>query len=150
MTVLRFRVRGMDCAEEVGVLRQALRSMVGDGGDIAFDVLNGRMIITPGRGASDQAAVIAAVRATGMTAEPWAEAAADGVDGEGTQQRGRTLLTAVSGVALGLGFGYHAWRAGGVMGALGSEGMGLSEGVPTVAALLYTVSIVAGAWYVLP
>ena len=150
MTVLRFRVRGMDCAEEVGVLREALRSMVGEGGDIAFDVLNGRMIITPGSGASDQAAVIAAVRATGMTAEPWAEAAANGVGGEGTQQGGRTLLTAASGVALGLGFGYHAWRAGSVMGALGSEGMGLSEGVPTVAALLYTVSIVAGAWYVLP
>ena len=35
MSVLRFRVRGMDCAEEVGVLRQALASMVGQGGDMA-------------------------------------------------------------------------------------------------------------------
>lgn len=150
MTALRFRVRGMDCAEEVGVLRQALGSMVGQGGDMAFDVLNGRMIITPGNGAADQAAIIAAVRATGMTAEPWTDDAADGVADESSQQQGRTRLTAVSGVALGLSFGYHAWRAGSVTGALGSEGMGLAEGVPTVAALLYTVSIVAGAWYVVP
>lgn len=150
MTDLRFRVRGMDCAEEVGVLRQALASMVGQGGDLAFDVLNGRMIITPGAGAADQAAIIAAVRATGMTAEPWRDDAAAGGADEGSQQRARTWLTAVSGVALGLGFGYHAWRAGSVTGALGSEGMGLAEGVPTVAALLYTVSIVAGAWYVVP
>jgi len=104
--------------------------MVGEGGGIAFDVLNGRMIITPGGGASNQAAIIAAVRATGMTAEPWTDAAVDGGDGEGAQQRGRTLPAAASGLALALGFGYHAWRAGSVLGALGSEGMGLAEGVP--------------------
>jgi len=150
MTALRFRVRGMDCAEEVGVLREALGSLVGQGGDMAFDVLNGRMIITPGSGASDESTIIAAVRATGMTAEPWTDDAADGVADESSQQQGRTLLTATSGLALGLGFGYHAWRAGSVMGALGSEGLGISEAVPTIAAFLYTVSIVAGAWYVVP
>ncbi|MBP6702249.1 MAG: heavy metal translocating P-type ATPase [Vicinamibacteria bacterium] len=150
MTTLRFRVRGMDCAEEVGALRETLGSLVGQGGDLAFDVLNGRMIITPGSGASDQTAIIAAVRATGMTAEPWTDVTADGAPDEGSQQRGRTLLTAISGLALGLGFGYHAWRAGSVLGALGSEGMGISEGVPAVAALLYTVSIAAGIRYVVP
>ena len=65
MTALRFRVRGMDCAEEVGVLREALGALVGQGGDLAFDVLNGRMIITPGSGASDESTIIAAGRATG-------------------------------------------------------------------------------------
>jgi Cd2+/Zn2+-exporting ATPase len=94
MTALRFRVRGMDCADEVGVLREALGPLVGQGGDLAFDVLNGRMIITPGSGASDQTAIIAAVRATGMTAEPWTDVTADGAPDEGSQQRGRTLLTA--------------------------------------------------------
>ena len=150
MTTLSFRVRGMDCAEEVGVLREALHPLVGQGGDIAFDVLNGRMVITRGSGASDDSAIVAAVRATGMTAEPWADAGADRVGTEGAQQRDRTLVTAASGLALGLGFGYHAWRAGSVMGALGSEGMGRSEAVPALAALLYTVSILAGGWYVLP
>ena len=36
--------------------------LVGQGGDIAFDVLNGRMVITRGSGASGESAIIAAVR----------------------------------------------------------------------------------------
>ena len=52
-----FRVQGLDCAEEVAVLRREVGPLVGDEGNLAFDVLNGRMTIlesigcgrTPGR-----------------------------------------------------------------------------------------------------
>ena len=44
----------------------------------------------------------------------------------------------------------HAWLAGGLADALGSEGMGLNTPVPMPAIILYVAGIVAGVWYVAP
>jgi Cd2+/Zn2+-exporting ATPase len=60
------------------------------------------------------------------------------------------VLTAVSGLLSLAGFLFHTWTAGGVMAALGSEGMGQSHHVPVVAQVLYACGIVAGAWYIMP
>jgi Cd2+/Zn2+-exporting ATPase len=40
-----YRVRGLDCAEEVAVLKQAVGPLVGGADRLAFDVLNGRMTV---------------------------------------------------------------------------------------------------------
>ena len=40
-----YKVRGMDCAEEVAVLKQAVGPAVGGADRLAFDVLNGRMTV---------------------------------------------------------------------------------------------------------
>ena len=64
-----YKVRGLDCAEEVAVLRQAVGPLVGGAERLSFDVLNGRMTVT----ASDVAeeAILEAVAGTGMSAVPW-------------------------------------------------------------------------------
>ena len=41
----QFRVDGLDCAEEVLLLKQAIQDQPGVG-ELAFDVLNGRMTVT--------------------------------------------------------------------------------------------------------
>src|SRR5262245_20413761 len=44
---LTFKIRGMDCAEEVAVLKREVGSVVGGEDRLAFDILNGRMAVLP-------------------------------------------------------------------------------------------------------
>lgn len=41
-----FRIHGMDCAEEVTVLKREIGPLVGGESNLAFDILNGKMIVT--------------------------------------------------------------------------------------------------------
>lgn len=45
---IAFKVRGLDCAEEVAVLKQAVGPLVGGADRLAFDILNGRMTVADG------------------------------------------------------------------------------------------------------
>src|SRR6476619_742163 len=67
----QFKIEGMDCAEEVAILKRAVGPVVGGDDRLAFDVLNGRMIVAGAVDARLRLAVVDAVRATGMRAEPW-------------------------------------------------------------------------------
>ena len=44
---MTFKVEGLDCAEEVATLKNAIGPIVGGGDKLAFDILNGRMTLLP-------------------------------------------------------------------------------------------------------
>jgi len=142
-----FRIHGMDCAEEVAVLKQALGPLVGDEERLSFDVLRGKLTVRA-EGVAPTA-IRDAVAGTGMKAEAWndADPASGGTD---HRRRLQSLLTAASGLFTVIGFGVHAWLAGGLGHALGSEGMGMAEGVPLAARVIYLLAIVTGAWFIAP
>lgn len=71
---LRFKVRGLDCQNEVRQLKAALGPVVGED-KLSFDAKAGLMEVAPQERASAQA-IIDAVAGTGMSAEIVAEAAA--------------------------------------------------------------------------
>lgn len=142
-----FRIHGMDCAEEVAILKREIGPVAGGQGNLAFDILNGKMIVlSPG----DAATIVKAVGRTGMRAELWETDSPKANQETFWQRRGRTALTAASGSLAIVGFGLHAAIAGSVLAALGSEGMGLAEGVPLAAKILYFLAVLTGAWYVAP
>lgn len=64
-TDLLFRIHGMDCAEEVAVLKREVGPAVGGAERLSFDVLNGRMGVAADAGVSPSE-VQAAVARTGM------------------------------------------------------------------------------------
>lgn len=145
-----FRIRGMDCAEECTILRSEVGPVVGGEDKLSFDILRGRMTVA-GSAASQPDSVIKAVARTGMHAEVWT--AADNATAAGQEaavRRRRTLLTVASGVFAAVAFATHAMLAGGVVEALGSEGLGLAHDIPWVVRGLYLVSVVAGTWVILP
>jgi Cd2+/Zn2+-exporting ATPase len=147
---LRFKVRGLDCAEEIAALKREVGPVVGGEDRLSFDLLNGKMIVAPGPVAVTPEAVRRAVARTGMWAELWQEGVRP-TAGEGFgQRRGRTLLTSASGLCALAGFLVHAAVAGSIPAAIGSEGMGLARHVPVASQALYGLAILAGAWYVLP
>ena len=147
----QFRVFGMDCAEEVAILKRELAPLAGGADNLAFDILNGKMLVKVDAERLPPIKVTEAVARTGMRAEEWREIQPGASQTGLWQRRGRTIMTAVSGLATMAGFIVHAALAGGVLPALGSEGMGQAEGlVPISARVLYLLGIVTGAWYILP
>ncbi len=147
---LQFKIHGMDCAEEVAVLKREVGPVVGGEGRLGFDILNGRMTVTPASVDVSPESIRHAVARTGMRAEVWRDEPADPRAGGFWRRRGRIILTAASGLLTALGFLVHVWTAGGFRAALGGEGMGAAHLVPLAGRALYGLGILAGAWYVLP
>ncbi len=66
---VEFRIEGMDCAEEVAILKRELGPLVGGEERLAFDLLQGKLTVaTEGLAAET---VVRAVAGTGMKAERW-------------------------------------------------------------------------------
>jgi Zn2+/Cd2+-exporting ATPase len=149
-TAYVFRIDGLDCAEEVAVLKREVGPLVGGEDRLGFDILNGRMTVTPASPEVSPESIRRAVARTGMRAEDWRDEPAGPRDEGFWQRRGRTVLTAASGLFTALGFLVHVWIAGGFQTALGAEGMGAAHGIPLAARTLYGLGVLAGAWYVLP
>jgi Zn2+/Cd2+-exporting ATPase len=145
-SALHLRVHGMDCVDEVAVLRRQLGPIVGGEDKLVFDLLKGRMSIPAAAATVDT--IVRAVAKTGMRAEPWIET----TDRERATRRGtdRTRLTAASGLFTAAGFVLHAALAGRISAALGSEGVGPASGVPGTAQVAYALAIAAGFWLILP
>ncbi|MEO7793631.1 MAG: hypothetical protein ABIV06_02570, partial [Thermoanaerobaculia bacterium] len=143
-----FRIAGMDCAEEIALLRGGVGPLVGGEERLGFDLLRAKMTVAvPSTSVSD-AAILAAVKSTGLSAEVWR---AEGDDGSTERLRRRRLLaTVVSGSATLGGFLLHAALAGSFGAALGREGLGGAAPVPFFVRLIYAVGIVAGLLTVAP
>lgn len=148
--VPHFKIHGMDCAEEVAVLKREIGPVVGGEEYLAFDILNGKMIVSPGPKPLSLDTILQAVARTGMRADVWQDERDPALAEGFWQRRGRTVLTAASGLLSLAGLLLHAWTAGGVMAALGSEGIGQSHHVPLAAQVLYALGIATGAWYIVP
>ncbi|MEI7686833.1 MAG: HAD-IC family P-type ATPase, partial [Planctomycetota bacterium] len=147
---LHIKIDGMDCAEEVAVLKKELGPLVGGEDRLSFDLLNAKLTISKGSVAVSREAVLLAVARTGMKAEVWRDGPPTVDKASFLQRWGRTLLTAVSGLLTVAGFVAHAVSAGSLQEAIGSEGMGLAHNVPAAVQGLYGLGILAGAWFVLP
>ena len=146
---LRFKIHGMDCAEEVASLRREVGPVVGGEANLAFDVLNGRMTV-PNPGAElEVSSVVKAVEHAGMRAEVWKDIREEAVSVRGRLRDGRTVATVVSGLAVLGGFVAHAVSSG-----LGPA-MGIAEtvgghGVPPLAVAFYALGVGSAGWFILP
>ncbi len=132
-----FKIQGLDCAEEVTVLKREVGPVVGGEERLAFDILNARMIVNAGPDEVAPDKITVAVARTGMRAEPWR---ADEVGERGLgfwARRGRTILTVASGLASGVGAMLHV-----------AGGWTLKPGV--AAETCYLLAMLAGLWLVLP
>jgi Cd2+/Zn2+-exporting ATPase len=139
----------MDCADEVAILRKELGPLVGSPERLAFDVLRAKMIVSAAANVTSQQ-IAAAVANTGMRAELWTDVQRGAGQTSFWQRRGRTVLTAASGLLSLAAFAVHASLSGS-SSAFGSEGIGaVDTEAPPVAIALYLAGIICGAWFVAP
>ena len=95
----RFRIHGMDCAEEVTLLKRELLPLVHNEDRLGFDLLNGKLTVNASTLDVTQIDVLAAIERTGLQAELWQDVDQTR-DGQSFWQRNqRSILTAASGVS---------------------------------------------------
>ncbi len=145
---LVFRIEGLDCAEEVAVLRREVAPLVGGEEKLRFDILNGRMIVLgPGPGVGTRE-IEAAVARTGMRAEEWRPGGRRQDRGERGRRR-QIWFTALSGLGLLAGLLLHIGMAGGLAAAIAL--FARHEGaLPLPETLAYAWAILFGVRYVIP
>ncbi len=144
---LVFKIEGMDCAGEVATLKRELVPLVGGEERLAFDLVRARLTVEP-HDVTSTHEIVEAVRRTGMRATVWSESGEFEAPSGFWATYARMLTTWGSGVFAVAGFLSHVLVIGEVAGALGSEGMGVTAGVPLVAIAFYTAGIIAGVWFV--
>ncbi|MBN2309745.1 MAG: heavy metal translocating P-type ATPase [Candidatus Hydrogenedentes bacterium] len=142
MQRLTFMIRGMDCADEVAMLRREVEPLVGGADRLAFDLLSAKMIVDAGDAAVSQEAIVRAVARTGLEAVPWerrlAEASEEAAPGLWAR-RGRLAMCLASGTlfATALAAGHRAgW------GDAGTAGLAYR--------VLCVGAVVTGEWFILP
>ena len=106
-----FRVQGLDCAEEVSILKREVGPLVGGEEALAFDVLNGRMMVLADAAAVTADEIRRAVGRTGMSAAEVGSGAPESATDD-RRRRLQTAFTTLSGLCLLAGVGIHAWLAG--------------------------------------
>ena len=147
---LEFKIRGMDCAEEVDTLKRELAPLVGGENHLTFDLLSGKMGVRSGSLTPSE--IIRAVNNSGMKAELWMEPSRMNHRRENKVwfRDGRAMVTSLSGAMTLTGFAVHTILRGGLGETLGSEGLGQAHDVPLAARLAYLIAVIVGGWYVAP
>ncbi len=146
---LQFKIHGMDCAEEVGILKRELCDLAGDESNLSFDLLNGRMTLRDA-GQLSARQVIERVAMTGMSAELWTGAEQNAARSEKRAwwRDARTAMTVLSGSLIAVGFCVHLVLSGSWLAAFAPEH---ATGVmPIAVRILYLLAVITGAWFVLP
>ena len=150
MTYLNYKVYGLDCAEEVAIIKKQLRPLIPNEEDISFDLLNGKLIIKESPELPSESELMAAVNKTGLRTIPWTEHVAQSQNGKTQpfiQRNLREILCAASGTGVLIGTAFHgathSWSD-----ALGQRGE--DHTYPWLSIALYGIAIVAGLWFVFP
>ncbi len=146
---IAYKVRGLDCAEEIEILRKALQPLDGIE-DLQFDVLKSRMVVSYDPEHTAPETIVNTVKRTGMEAVPWEQHRQVESSSTFWAVHGRLIMTAVSAVFLVSGFLSHWIIHGSFIDALIS-GHGTEEHLyPLTSRLLYVGAVVFGGWYVAP
>jgi Zn2+/Cd2+-exporting ATPase len=142
MTMRKYRVHGLHCAQEVRAIQQALDGMPGVA-DLQFDVLAERLVLRATPEAAESGRIEQAIETLGMRAEPWADAV-----GKEQTDTPRMWLAGLSGGALLVALLWYIADSESVWHALvGGEHEGPLHPVPMT---LYAVAAAAGLANTLP
>src|SRR5262245_19516387 len=110
MTRLVIKIQGMDCPEEVAVLRRVVGPVVGGIDRLSCDLMNSTMTVSLPEEVANPGPIMQAVRKTGMHASLWQEEeplSANHETEKPWQRWGRPLLCLLSALCLGSGMGWQ-------------------------------------------
>lgn len=150
MDTLHFHIQGLDCPDEVAILRRQLMPLVRRDEALTFDILNAKMSVQVIDDGITVDAVRQSVAQTGMQAVSWDEFCQAGVcalQPGSWQQRSRLVLCAVSGLLLALGMILEVFQQGGLVSLFTISGK--AEGFPPPLVLAcYAGAVITGGWFV--
>jgi len=142
MTTTVFKVHGLDCAEEVALLRAELLPLPGVS-QLSFDVLRGKMTVVHAPASASEDELIAAVTRAGLSAVRWSDDHRSAAPTLFRWRDRRILVTIAAGVLLVAGNMIHLSREGWAAVLEGAD-------VPFASKALYVLAAIVGAWFILP
>jgi Cd2+/Zn2+-exporting ATPase len=107
---LTFKIEGLDCVEEVNILKSEIGPLVGGSDKLAFDVINGRMTLLPDAQQVAEKTIVKAVETTGMKATRWQPGRVQ--NNLEQRQRSQSLYATFSGLFIIAGIMIHIVVAG--------------------------------------
>ena len=137
---MQLRIHGMDCAEEVSLVKRELVPLLGGDERLSFDLLNGRLTVDLAGTDLADGDVLAAIERTGLKAENWENAKQSSHEESFWARHQRAILTGVSGVFGALGLTLQT----------GASVPGDGDTVPLASSIAYMIGILAGMCLVLP
>ncbi len=152
MHIYHFFIKGLDCSEEVGVLKSAFRDVLEEAeSQLGFDLINGKLTVK----LSDNSRVsekdlVNIIKKTGMEAISWVDFCAAGVcavEQNLWQRKGRAILCGISGLFILFGIVYHSSMQNLITALTG--GSGWSE-IPLPSIVFYLAAVFTGTWFILP
>ncbi len=152
---LIFKIEGMCCATEVADLKSVLEPLINKrGANLTFDLINAKLTIeSSGNNLPNKDEVMKAVARTGMQATLWSEHLIHADDKNFWQKYGPIMMNLASAASLVVGLILHILRDGtstAFGGGVGEEETERGDYPPIATMALYSTSIVAGSWFILP
>ncbi|HUW62228.1 MAG TPA: heavy metal translocating P-type ATPase [Candidatus Bathyarchaeia archaeon] len=146
MSKLEFKIRGMDCAEEVTTLKRQVGPVVGGEDRLDFNILAGKMTVQADSPEISIQAIQQAVRSAGLDAVVWEDFPPQQVGAQESsflERHGRAVSCSASFALLALGFLIHAAAEGPVAAATAED-----HNFPPASILFYAAAVVVGGWYI--
>lgn len=143
MSTHTFKIDGMDCAEEVALLKREVGPLIGGDERLAFDILNGRMIIRELPADVSAREVVQAVERAGLGAQLITDELSP-PDEVGTfwERNRRLIFTSLSGLGL---------LAALIVQLVAGRAVAFEHApTPLATKILFALAILAGMWLVLP
>lgn len=110
---LVLKIQGMDCAEEVAILKREVGPLVGGDSNLSFDILKGQMTVLPTASQVGLDPIVQAIRKTGMNAVLHQPERSGRLEQRTWWDRhGRLTLTMASGALTAVGFLLHRSMSG--------------------------------------
>ena len=149
MSKISFKIRGMHCAEEISVLKRALKSIIENEKNMTFDLLNEKLSIECNLNVCSEEAIVNKINKTGMKAIPWQKYIERKEKSKAFWQRyNRIIAVSLSGICLVLGFYFHAVQHGFVDAF--ASGESVTHHFPLTSLAFYALAVVAGGWFIFP
>src|SRR3990167_2103065 len=144
-----FKIQGMDCAEEITILKRALFPVIPREEQLGFDLLNGKITIDSADSSLSEESLIKLINKTGMQAIAW-KAYSEQAEKKVTfwKQHHRSFMTLISALFLLLGYIIHGLHHGFLHAAIGKEAVGYTFPISSMG--LYFLSVITGGWFIFP
>ncbi|AJI45588.1 heavy metal translocating P-type ATPase [Francisella tularensis subsp. novicida] len=142
---LNFKVYGLDCIEEVNIIKKALSKKVAEE-YMQFDLLNGKLSINSSDISTKE--IIALINKSGLKASTWDQYISKNHDTNFYSKYSRLITTIISGMFIIFGYVYHGLTAGFIDAFVANDSS--TQLTPLISQISYLLAILFGSWFVIP
>ena len=144
-----FKIIGMDCADEVKILKHTLAKYILNEKDLEFDLLNGKLTIKTKITALEEIQLIQTIQKTGMKAIPWETYITTSQQPRSFWvKHSRHMMLLLSGIFILLGYVLHGMQHGFFEALIGKEAKDFT--FPFSSIIFYAFSVIAAGWFTFP